>query len=150
MQLRLVLLGQYGRGRSYALDEGQTLTVGREAVLDVQLGDEGAAGCLCAVARDERGAWLHALGGEWQVNGEVVGPGESRRLRPGDLLQVAGAQMRLSAHVEVRRAWLYGNSQAALRLARGLEASGDLGGLPVLADALEEAGCDDAELLAYC
>ena len=27
---------------------------------------------------------------------------------------------------------------------------GDYGGLPVLADALEEAGCTDAELLARC
>ena len=32
----------------------------------------------------------------------------------------------------------------------GVTPGGDYGGLPVLADALEEAGCTDADLLAHC
>jgi hypothetical protein len=35
-------------------------------------------------------------------------------------------------------------------LARLIYESGDFGALPILADALQDAGCDDQELLAHC
>jgi hypothetical protein len=38
----------------------------------------------------------------------------------------------------------------ARRIARGIYAEGDFESLPVLADALEDAGCDEAALLAHC
>lgn len=37
-----------------------------------------------------------------------------------------------------------------MQLARGIAATRDFGALPVLADALEEAGCTDKRLLAHC
>lgn len=39
---------------------------------------------------------------------------------------------------------------AAVGLAEAIEADGAFDRLPILADALEEAGCDDANLLAHC
>lgn len=46
--------------------------------------------------------------------------------------------------------WLGWNHGAARHIAERIVATGDFGDLPVLADALEDAGCADAELLAHC
>jgi hypothetical protein len=47
-------------------------------------------------------------------------------------------------------AWLTANDGAALELARAVYDQRAFDRLPILADALEEAGCTDAELLAHC
>jgi hypothetical protein len=52
-----------------------------------------------------------------------------------------------SRPASVDSAWL---TSDALALARGMYESRDFTALPVLADALEEAGCEEAELLAHC
>jgi hypothetical protein len=41
-------------------------------------------------------------------------------------------------------------TSAAIDLARTMYDSRDFAAMPILADALEEAGCDDAEVLAHC
>jgi hypothetical protein len=41
-------------------------------------------------------------------------------------------------------------TRTATDLARSMSESRDFGAMPVLADALEEAGCDDADVLAHC
>jgi hypothetical protein len=45
------------------------------------------------------------------------------------------------------RRWL---TSMVLSIAKGMHESGDLSAMPVLADALEEAGCDDAAVLGHC
>jgi hypothetical protein len=47
-------------------------------------------------------------------------------------------------------AWLRWNDRAVPRLARALYDDGRFADLPILADALEEAGCDDADLVGHC
>jgi hypothetical protein len=47
-------------------------------------------------------------------------------------------------------AWLTGNGGLAARVAAGIHEAGDFAGVPVLADALEEAGCEDRYLLDHC
>ena len=47
-------------------------------------------------------------------------------------------------------AWLRWNDRAVPRLARAQYDDGRFVDLPILADALEEAGCDDAELVGHC
>jgi hypothetical protein len=41
-------------------------------------------------------------------------------------------------------------TEAVVGLARGMDEAHDFAALPVLADALEDTGCTDAELLAHC
>jgi hypothetical protein len=41
-------------------------------------------------------------------------------------------------------------TEAAVSLVRGMDETRDFAAMPVLADALEDAGCADAELLAHC
>lgn len=45
--------------------------------------------------------------------------------------------------------WLLWNDRAVLKLAQAIYDTRDFGSLPVLADALEEAGCDHEELLRH-
>jgi hypothetical protein len=53
----------------------------------------------------------------------------------------------LDTFAEFRPEW---RTAAVLGMADAVAATADLGALPILADALEEAGCDDRRLLAYC
>jgi hypothetical protein len=46
--------------------------------------------------------------------------------------------------------WLAVGDRAVLRLAQGIDEDRAFDRLPILADALEDAGCTDAELLAHC
>ncbi|MFO0879798.1 MAG: hypothetical protein U0840_20820 [Gemmataceae bacterium] len=52
--------------------------------------------------------------------------------------------------VKVDPAWLAWEGGIVPRLARGIAADGDFGSLPVLGDALEEAGCADPVILGHC
>jgi hypothetical protein len=46
--------------------------------------------------------------------------------------------------------WLVWNSSIIVRIAQAIADKHDFGRLPVLGDALEEAGCSDGEVLAHC
>jgi hypothetical protein len=46
--------------------------------------------------------------------------------------------------------WLVWGDSTVVKLAQGIYDERAFGRLPVLADALEEAGCDNAEILAHC
>lgn len=47
-------------------------------------------------------------------------------------------------------AWLEGNGEAVLQIARAIAETGQGRDLPILADALEAAGCRDQDLLRLC
>ncbi len=151
MQLRLVLLDG-ARGRSFPLEVGQTLTLGGAPERDVCLPISHVEGWHWDVTRDGSGAWLRDRNSSsgCQLNGERVEPGGSRRMRPGDLLEIGDERLLLTARINVSPDWLRGNEGAARKLARAIAWGPDLAAMPVLADALEEAGCDDDDLLACC
>jgi hypothetical protein len=50
----------------------------------------------------------------------------------------------------VDSAWLRWNDGTVLKLARAIYDENQFGDLPILADALEEAGCDNEDVLAHC
>jgi hypothetical protein len=52
--------------------------------------------------------------------------------------------------VAIDRSWLTWNGGTVVRLARSIYDGRSFDCLPVLADALEEAGCTNAEMLAHC
>jgi hypothetical protein len=52
--------------------------------------------------------------------------------------------------VDIPPAWVRWNGGTVRRLAQGIYRDHRFEDLPVLADALEEAGCSDADLLAHC
>src|SRR5262249_1893816 len=63
------------------------------------------------------------------------------------LTPLPNGEFRLSRLVGKPLAW---RSEAVLHVARGIAAAGTFGELPVLPDSVEEAGCNEAELLAHC
>jgi hypothetical protein len=69
-------------------------------------------------------------------------------LRRGDGLCCAFVDA--AAHVPFDRGALTRNDSAAPRIARTIYETGDFSSLPILADALEEAGCGSALLLDHC
>jgi hypothetical protein len=69
---------------------------------------------------------------------------ERTRQVAGILRDVVGNPFR---PVAVQAAWL---TPTVVSLAQRVYDSRDFSGLPVLADALEDAGCDSADLLAHC
>jgi len=52
--------------------------------------------------------------------------------------------------VALEETWLHWNEDCLLRIARWIYDENRLDGLPVLADALEEAGCDNRAILDHC
>jgi hypothetical protein len=58
-------------------------------------------------------------------------------------------RLRLAAPSRVEAGRLAWQGGLVVSMARHADESGDYGGLPVLADALEEAGCTDADLLGH-
>jgi hypothetical protein len=52
--------------------------------------------------------------------------------------------------IRVEKRWLTANDDAVSRLARSIYEEGNFADLPILADALEEAGCSEEALLAHC
>ncbi len=87
----------------------------------------------------------------WNAARAVAEPGRvahrRERQAQADLLrEVVGDPSR---PVAVEPAWLTWNGGAVPRMAQAVLAEGRFADLPVLADALEEAGCADAELLGH-
>jgi hypothetical protein len=72
---------------------------------------------------------------------------EERRWLAGLLRDVFGNPFR---KVEVAPSWLAWNEGAVRKLAQAIYNDRRFGDLPVLADALEEAGCTDADVLGHC
>jgi hypothetical protein len=95
--------------------------------------------------------WVDGDVGEW-LN-RLVGPLEPTFFeRPGWDASVREAikekvRARQPSGTTFDLSWL---TPTVVAIAAGIEADRAFDGLPILADALEEAGCDDAELLAHC
>jgi hypothetical protein len=70
---------------------------------------------------------------------------EQLRLHDGLGCALVNARQR----VALDAAWSPRNDSAARRIAEGMLASGDYSAMPILADALEEAGCDSPVLLGH-
>lgn len=52
-----------------------------------------------------------------------------------------------------RRGWMFGapwRTDTVLAMARQMYASRDFGAMPILADALQDAGCDNDDILSHC
>jgi hypothetical protein len=129
---------QAARGGGLGKRAWRTQQVAERAAWAACLALENSRYSLSAVAlatetvADLRGLGFDAHPGHWQCHllREVFG----NPFRP----------------VAVERGWLSSNGGCVARLAAGIYAERRFRDLPVLADALEEAGCTDADLLAHC
>jgi hypothetical protein len=108
------------------------------------------AGGRSGVSRATATAWVWAAAVHQNLEGQDAGRLliEAEYGRQAELLRdVVGNPFRRS---RVDPAWLAWNDHLVGRLARGIYDDGAFDRLPLLQDALLDAGCDDEDILAHC
>jgi hypothetical protein len=86
-----------------------------------------------------------SMPGAWMTSGAgVAGMSEYVYGLPLDDVQ------RVLAESEIDPEWLERHDATVRRVAQRIREEGAFESLPILADALEEAGCDNAEILSHC
>jgi hypothetical protein len=143
-----VVLEWVEAGRAFPLPLGPPVVIGRGVRADIVLPERSISRRHCVARWDGCCVWVHDLGstyGTWLNSdrfhdGTPVGGAQGSLLRLGEVLYLGGARLRLGTPSR-------GGALGAM--ARHAKGTGGRGGLPVLADALEEAGCTDGDLLAH-
>jgi hypothetical protein len=139
-----VVLERFGTGQVFPLPLGRPVVIGRGHHAEIGLDNLSVSRQHCEAQWDGCRVWVRELvggGRTWVITGasRVQVNSAGRPLRLGDVLHLAGVvRLRLATPSRVEA------------MARHAEGPGDYGDLPVLADALEEAGCTGADLLAHC
>ncbi len=87
----------------------------------------------------------------------TVAPELAHSLQVNDLITVVLIRLpevegleNLSVSLPADSAWLTWNDETVRRLAQHIRETHEFGLLPILADALEDAGCNDVALLSHC
>jgi hypothetical protein len=150
-------------GRVFQLPVGAILVVGREPspgfpapdptlLPDIRLPMLSVGRRHCQVRVVPDGLWVRDLdsrSGVWLNGRQLPSPPEEHWARPGDVLMVGGCRLRLWAAAAVQEEWLRWNGGTVGVLARHCRERQDFAPLPLLADALEDAGCTDAGILGH-
>jgi hypothetical protein len=117
-----------------------------EAIEMAEREEDGARGQTRAAARAAAAAWANAEHAR-SAAAKAASDGAAERRAQADLLRdIVGNPFR---PVAVRQGWLAWNDGCVTRLARACYEENRFDTLPILADALEEAGCADETLLAH-
>ena len=103
------------------------------------------AGSRQAVEAEAAAAVDAARYAAWALN--LTGSAEERRRQCDLLRDLVGNPFRPAT---IQAAWLAWGGGLVAAIARGIDEERRFTELPVLADALEEAGCTDPDLLAHC
>jgi hypothetical protein len=141
------------RGGAFDLAPGRPIRIGRDPGAKIRLTSPIVQRWVCQVSLTAHGAWVRDLRSHLGTirNCRPVRPNVEEPLLPGDVLGVPGLLwLRLGPAVVIDPGWLHWNDGAVARLSRQIGDGRDHAALPVLADALEEAGCTDADLLRHC
>jgi hypothetical protein len=128
------------------LRPGRVLRVGRARDDDLQLFSRASSHSEAEVTLEGTGVRFRNHSEKaFYINGER---GETdAALAPGDEVRVYLARLWLEAPPTIDPAWLAWNGGVVQQLAEAIFARQDTGKPPLLADALEDAGCGDARLL---
>ena len=139
-----------GDNLTFRLREGQPLVIGR---------DESCGLLLPSVAVRRRHAALWLKDGEvWARHEGNCGPlrinddthNAAEPLRLDDVVHLPGCQLRLVRACDIATLWVADEGRQVVRLARAIAEEKRYDELPILADALEEAGCSDPAVLDHC
>jgi hypothetical protein len=138
--------------RTFPVPPGCRLRLGRMQEAEVRLLDYSISRLHAELTHDDRGVWVTALQTRngTSLNARQLAPADTREMHRWDMLRIAAVALRLVDAGAIDPGWLAHADGAALRLARAIAAAQDFTALPVLGDALEEAGCDIQAVLAHC
>jgi hypothetical protein len=141
--------------RPVALAPGQVLLMGRKRACDIVLPSPYASRFHARVWHDREAVWFLDLesrnGAHCQRHSH---PHLSRvrgatRLEIDDLVRIVDLVYVLTARFPVPEHWRVWSNGTIPALARAIQCGQDWGALPILADALEDAGSDNEELLRH-
>jgi pSer/pThr/pTyr-binding forkhead associated (FHA) protein len=139
-------------GQVFPLTPGREVHVGRSrGYNEIRLEDRHLSRQHLILRVTAEGVWvrdLDTLSGTY-LNCRHVPRGTEQAVLPGDFLGAGGTILRLGPVLALDPGWLRWNGGAVVALARRIREGHRTDLLPVLADALEEAGCSDAELLGH-
>jgi hypothetical protein len=153
-----VVLEWVETGQVFPLPLGRPAVIGRSIQADICVPVIYLNRRHCQSLWDGCRVWVHDLesrngtylNGRPGMGGVRLDGAQGGLLRLGDVLHLGGSRLRLAATARVEATWLAWQGGLVASMAGHIHDSGDFGAMPVLADALEEAGCTDAELLAHC
>jgi hypothetical protein len=100
------------------------------------------------VGRDGTGPWVEDNGGGTLLNDMPLDSGR-RPLCPDDQLRIRRWVLRVVGTARIDPAWLSWSGGQVSRLAGAIREGKDCSALPILADALEEAGCTEVVILEH-
>jgi predicted component of type VI protein secretion system len=151
MRWHLVKISGPEPGDCWALLPGHSLLVGSSPFAPVCLPSPSVDSQHCIVRRNECGLWVCDLSSSARtlLNGHPVSQPETR-IVPGDVLRVGEVALRLESRDQNTDGWLNWNGGELTRIALHALDNRDSTALPILADALEEAGCPDRSLIDRC
>lgn len=152
MSYALVLLNSCCDRRVFLIPPGQRVQMGRRHDLDARVEDFTVARCHAEVW--EEAGVLHvkdcnSRNGVW-VQRVRLPSGVAVPLQPWDVFFLATVPIRVVPPATIDPGWLAWRDGTVLRLAEGIRCRRDFESLPVLADALEEAGCTETRILNHC
>jgi FHA domain len=129
---------------------GRALTIGRSTEADIVVSHSFGDHLYCEVGRDGCGAWIRDLGSRngTFVKGTRIGDAP-HRLLPNDGISLTDFLIRVTWDFEVLPYWLRWEAGVVVSLAHRVRDEGDQEAMPILADALEDAGCTDAGILEH-
>jgi hypothetical protein len=145
-------------GQVFPLPLGRPVVIGRGPQAAIALHDYRVSRRHCEARWNGCRVWVQDLGGRWgtTIEGDRFLGGirpirqEAALLRLGDVLQVGRVGLRLATPSRVQSGWLAWEGGQVAAMVRHMDDTEDFAALPVLADALEESGCTDADLLIHC
>ena len=129
----------------------RSLRIGRTPAADVELSNPGSSRQQCELGRDACGAWVfdRVSRNGTHLNGQRIDQGQRHRLRPDDELVVQDVQIRVGWDFEVNPFWRTWGEGVVVALAQRVRDEDDFAVMPILADALEDAGCTEASILEH-
>jgi hypothetical protein len=153
----VVVLEWVETGQVFPLPLGRPAVIGRWRKVEIVLEDQYVSRRHCEALWDGCRVRVRDLGstngtflnGRRSRGGVPVSGPEGVLLRLGDVLHMSDVRLRLATPSRAEAGWLSWQGGLVESMARHADQSGDYADLPVLADALEEAGCADADLLAH-
>jgi FHA domain len=158
MSLVLKIAHQESCPRMVPLAEGQALSVGRSPTNSVRLPEIWVSRTHCVFLLDGEGVWVDDRSRQGIFQGlERIRVQRSRprkgdyfHVRPGEVLSMGDYAVHVDPCEPVNPSWLAWKESTVVRIARAIRDEKSYDDLPILGDALEDAGCDNEGVLHHC
>jgi hypothetical protein len=146
------------KGLVFPLDPGQGMVIGRSQNSDIVLDDLQVSRRHCTVhwnscqvsvddLRSANGTFIYGQYGGGRTRVDESG---GNLLRLGNTLRAGEVRLLLGTSCRIEPSWVTWYGGLIVSIARQMYEARDFTDMPILGDALEEAGCTDQDILVHC